>query len=229
MEISEVSDLFPLFSTTNTEVIEWLLSVIETEQYAPGEVIIREEDWGKSVCFIVSGWVKLESYMGNQDITLDVRSKSDYFGEIAVLDEPIQATEAIALSAVSLLSLSAQRFLQMLFKDPQLQHKILHLTVKRIRHCYHLSQIAQQSPQLKLIKTLINLAEIYGQSTERGIEIFNIPSPDLADLANIKLEEAQEILIKLQSKGWVEVNSAAQILSLPNLKNLNHFVNQLLA
>lgn len=227
MEINEVSDLFPLFSTTNTDVIEWFLSSVETENYSPGSVIIREEDWGKSVCFLVSGWVKLNSHLGHLEITLDLRSEGDYFGELAVLDEPIRATEAIALSDVSLLSISAQRFLQMLFKDPQLQHKILQLTIQRVRRCYRVFQSAHQAPKLKLVKVLVSLAEEYGKSTEKGVEIFNVPSPDLAHLAQIHPQEAQEILLKLQAKGWIQIDSSEQILAIPNLKNLHHFVKQI--
>jgi CRP-like cAMP-binding protein len=208
-------------------VIEWLLSVVETENHPPNSVIVREEDWGKSVYFVASGWVKLTSKGGDQEITLDLRSEGDYFGEIAVLDEPLKFTEAIALSEVSLLSISAQRFLQMLFKDPQLQHKILQLTIQQVRHCYRLFQLSHQPSKLKLVKVLVNLAEKYGKSTERGVEIFQLSSPDLANLAQINPQEGQEILLKLQGKGWIEIDSNKQILAIPNLKNLHHLVKQI--
>ncbi|MGK7945846.1 MAG: Crp/Fnr family transcriptional regulator [Microcystaceae cyanobacterium] len=227
MEINEVSDLFPLFTTTNTKVIQWLLSVVETENYTPDSVIVREEDWGKSVYFVASGWVKLVFYGGEQEVTLDIRSEGDYFGEVAVLDQPLKLTKAIALSEVSLLRISAQRFLQMLFKDPQLQHKILQLTIQRVRHGYRLFQVSHQPPKLKLVKVLVNLAEKYGKPTERGVEIFQLSSPDLANLAHINPQDGQEILLKLQRKGWIEMDSNQQILAIPNLKNLHHLVKQI--
>ncbi len=46
MEINEVSDLFPLFSTTHPEVIEWILSVVETENYVSESLIVSEGNWG---------------------------------------------------------------------------------------------------------------------------------------------------------------------------------------
>lgn len=227
METNEVSELFPLFNATNAEILEWLLSVAQESSYSQNSTIIAENDWGKSVEFIVAGWVKLQSCQGENDLTLEICSRGDYLGDMAILDESLRNAQAIALSEVKILSVSAQRFIQMLFKDPQLHHRALQLTVKRLRRCYRRVQFQTQPPQLKLVKTLTTLASAYGQSTEKGVDIFNIPCPDLANLANISAEEAQQLMIKLQSKGWIEIDSTHQTLSLTNPKHLHHFIHQL--
>ena len=227
METQAIVELFPLFSLANPETLEWILSVIDEESYEQNEEIIKENDWGKAVHFIVSGWVKVRSHYNNQQTVLEILGKGDFFGEMEVLDESLKYVDVIALSDVQLLSISAQRFLQMLFKDPQVHHKILQLSVRRFRHLYRRFQLHQQTSKIKLIKTLIKLAENYGKSIEEGAEILQIPHQDLADVADISLDECEQIITQLKHQGCLESDSSRQLLFLTNLKQLNHFAKQI--
>ena len=227
METQAIVELFPLFSVANPETLEWILSVIDEESYEQNEEIIKENDWAKAVHFIVSGWVKVRSHYNNQQTVLEILGKGDFFGEMEVLDESLKYVDVIALSDVQLLSISAQRFLQMLFKDPQVHHKILQLSVRRFRHLYRRFQLHQQTSKIKLIKTLIKLAENYGKSIEEGAEILQIPHQDLADVADISLDECEQIITQLKHQGCLESDSSRQLLFLTNLKQLNHFAKQI--
>ena len=227
METQAIVELFPLFSVANPETLEWILSVIDEESYEQNEEIIKENDWGKAVHFIVSGWVKVRSHYNNQQTVVEILGKGDFFGEMEVLDESLKYVDVIALSDVQLLSISAQRFLQMLFKDPQVHHKILQLSVRRFRHLYRRFQLHQQTSKIKLIKTLIKLAENYGKSIEEGAEILQIPHQDLADVADISLDECEQIITQLKHQGCLESDSSRQLLFLTNLKQLNHFAKQI--
>ncbi len=227
METQAIVELFPLFSVANPETLEWIQSVVDEENYGQNEEIIKENDWGKAVYFIASGWVKVRSHYNHQELVLEILSKGDFFGEMEVLDESLKYIDVITLSDVQLLSISAQRFLQMLFKEPQVHHKMLQLSVRRFRHLYRRFQLHQQTPKIKLIKTLIKLAEAYGKLIEEGAEILEIPHQDLADVADISLNECEQIMTQLQHQGCLESDPARRILFLTNLKQLNHFAKQI--
>ncbi|MDJ0582195.1 Crp/Fnr family transcriptional regulator [Crocosphaera sp.] len=227
METQAIVELFPLFSVANPETLEWIMSVIDEESYEQNDEIIKENEWGKAVYFIVSGWVKVRSQYNQQPRVLEILGKGDFFGEMEVLDESLKYVEVIALSDVQLLSISAQRFLQMLFKDPQVHHKMLQLSVRRFRHLYRRFQLHQQTAKIKLIKTLIKLAETYGKLIEEGAEILQIPPQDLADFADISLNECEQIITQLKHQGCLESDPSRQILFLTNLKQLNHFAKQI--
>ena len=226
MESNELSELFPLFNTASPETLEWFLSVAEEEEYAENRVIITPETWGQAVYFIVSGWVKLQRLDQAQVVTLEILGQGDFLGEMAILDETPRATEVVALSSVKLLAVSAQRFLQTLYKDTQIQHRMLQLMARRIRHYQNRLQLRHKPAKVKLAKVLIYLADHYGRITIQGTEIYHIPNRDLADLANIKVGEAGEIMDKLESKGWLEIDHSNQVLCLTNLKHINHLVRQ---
>ena len=226
MQTKAFNELFPLFNTANPETLEWLLSVVAEHEYPADRAVLMEDAWGNAVYFIVSGWVKVRRLYGEKVVTLALLGRGDFFGEMAILDESPRSTDVIALSEVKLLSVSAQRFIQTLFKDPQLHHRMLQLMVRRLRQTNLRFQRRHQPPAVKLVGTLVGLAESYGQPTEKGMEIYNVPYKDLADISDISPEDTAKIVQKLESKGWIKIDSTAQTLCLINLKQLTHLAGR---
>ncbi|MER3434171.1 MAG: transcriptional regulator [Leptolyngbya sp. ERB_1_1] len=222
MQTEVFSELFPLLAAANPETLDWLLSVATEHEYPTGRAVLMEDAWGNAVYFVVSGWVKVRRHSGTgEDVsTLAILGRGDFFGEMAILDESPRSTDVIALSNVRLMSISAQRFIQTLFKDPQLHHRMLQLMVRRLRQTNFRFQLRHQPAAIKLVNTLVSLAENYGQPSGSGVDIFNIPATDLADVTDITVEETSKILEKLDSKGWIQINPSQQVIHLVNLKQL---------
>jgi CRP-like cAMP-binding protein len=227
MHTKAFSELFPLFNTANPETLEWLLSVGVEHEYPAGRAVLMEDAWGNAVYFIMSGWVKVRRLYGDNAVTLAILGRGDFFGEMAILDESPRSTDVVALSSVTLLSVSAQRFIQTLFKDPQLHHRMLQLMVRRLRQTNVRFQRRHQPAAIKLANTLVNLADNYGQVGEKGTEIYNIPDKDLADVTDISVEDTAKIMKKLESKGWIDIEPQDQKLCLINLKQLTHLAGRL--
>ncbi len=222
MQTEAFSELFPLLTAANPETLEWLLSVAVEHEYPANRAVLMEDAWGNALYFIVSGWVKVRRLAGNEDnvVTLAILGRGDFFGEMAILDESPRSTDVIALSPVKLISISAQRFIQTLFKDSQLHHRMLQLMVRRLRQTNLRFQLRHQPPAVKLANTLVGLAHSYGQEMATGTDIYNIPFKDLADLSDIGLEETTKIMEKLDSKGWIQLDTEQQTMHLHNLKQL---------
>jgi len=227
MQTEAFSELFPLFKAANTETLEWVLSVVVKHEYPSDRVVLMEEAWGNAVYFVVSGWVKVRRRLsGENSVTVAILGRGDFFGEMAILDESPRSNDVVALSPVRLISISAQRFIQTLFKDPQLHHRMLQLMVKRLRQTNVRYQLRYKPPAVKLANTLVELAENYSHTTEKTCEIFNIPDQDLADVADITIEETSKIMAKLHTKGWISRDPGRQIMELLNLKHLIHLASQ---
>ncbi|EDX71267.1 cyclic nucleotide-binding domain protein [Coleofasciculus chthonoplastes PCC 7420] len=203
------------------------MSVGVEHEYPTGRAVLMEDAWGNAVYFIMSGWVKVRRLYGDKAVTLAILGRGDFFGEMAILDESPRSTDVVALSSVKLLSVSAQRFIQTLFKDPQLHHRMLQLMVRRLRQTNVRFQRRHQPAAIKLANTLVNLAENYGQVGEKGTEIYNIPYKDLAEVTDISVEDTAKIMKKLESKGWTDVDPQDQKLCLINLKQLTHLAGRL--
>lgn len=214
------SEVFPLLSTANPQTLEWLLNVATEHEYPTGRAVLMEDSWGNAVYFVISGWVKVRRTIGEDTRAIAILGKGDFFGEMAILDESPRSTDVIALSPVKLLSVSRNCFVQTLFKDPQLHHRMLQLMVRRLRHVNMRLQMRTSPPAVKLAYTLVTLAESYGQESDYGQEILNISHQDLADVTEIGVEETKMILEKLSEKGWINVDTAKHALYLTNYKQL---------
>jgi CRP-like cAMP-binding protein len=220
MQTEVFSDIFPLMSTANPQTLEWLLNVAIEHEYPSERAVLMEDAWGNAVYFVVSGWVKVRRTSGDDFVALAILGRGDFFGEMAVLDESPRSTDVIALSPVKLLSVSRERFIQILFKDPQLHHRMLQLMVRRLRQINLRLQMRSSPPAVKLAHTLVSLSESYGQESPQGKEIFNIPFKDLAEVTEIGIEETTKIMDKLTEKGWIKIDSTNNIIYLVNFKQL---------
>ena len=220
MQTEIFSNIFPLLSTANPQTLEWLFNVAIDHEYPAGRAVLMEDAWGNAVYFVVSGWVKVRRTCGDDAVALAILGKGDFFGEMAILDESPRSTDVIALSPVKLLSVSRERFIQILFKDPQLHHRMLQLMVRRLRQINQRLQIRSSPPAVKLAHTLVSLGESYGHESNTGKEIFNIPFKDLAEVTEISLEETTKIMHKLHEKGWIKIDSGNNTIYLVNFKQL---------
>lgn len=227
MQPEAFSELFTLFNAANPETVEWLLSVSTEHEYPAGRAVLMEDAWGNAVYFVESGWVKVRRHVGDDFVTLAVLSKGDFFGEMAILDESPRSTDVVALSAVNLLSISAQRFIQTLFKDSQLHHRMLQLMVQRLRQTNFRFQLRNQPPAVKLAHTLSSINDAYGVPAEQGMEIFNLPMKDLADMTDISEDEATKIMEKLAEKEWLKIDTSRSVINLLNTKQLTHLAGRL--
>jgi CRP/FNR family transcriptional regulator, cyclic AMP receptor protein len=227
MQPDTFTELYPLFSAASPETVEWLLSVATHHEYPANRAVVMEDAWGNAVYFIEAGWVKVRRHVDDRFITLAVLGKGDFFGEMAILDESPRSTDVVAMTAVTLMSISAQRFIQTLFKDSQLHHRLLQLMVQRLRQTNLRLQLRQQPPAVKLANTLVSLQEAYGQPVEAGVELLNMTPQDLADLSDITAEEASKIMAKLTEKGWVISDPNRAVLTLTSPKQLAHLAGRL--
>ncbi|MEM9772695.1 MAG: Crp/Fnr family transcriptional regulator [Cyanobacteria bacterium P01_D01_bin.73] len=227
MQTEAFTELFPLFNAASQETLEWLLSVAVQHDYPPNRAVLMEDSWGNAVYFISSGWVKVRRLSGDKNMTLAVLGRGDFFGEMAILDESPRSTDVIALSNVELFSISAQRFIQTLFKDAQLHHRLLQLMVKRIRNNNIRLQLRRKPPAVKLAYTLASLAQQYGQQVDDGHEMTNLAPEDLADISEINnSDDVKKLMEKLTEKKWLEVDGTGQVLKLRNVRQLAQLASQ---
>ncbi|MBD2091446.1 Crp/Fnr family transcriptional regulator [Microcoleus sp. FACHB-1515] len=227
MQTEAFSKLFPLFNAASPDTLDWLLSIATEHDYPADRAVLMEDAWGNAVYFVESGWVKVRRHAGEAVVTLAILGQGDFFGEMAILDESPRSTDVVALSPVKLLSISAQKFIQTLFRDSQLHHRMLQLMVRRLRQTNFRFQLRQQRPAIKLANTLLALGENYGQQSPQGTDIFNIPTKDLADVADIREDEAAYIMEKLHTKGLIQVDPDRQLIHLVRIKHLAHLAGRI--
>lgn len=217
-----IGELFPLFQSASRETLDIIHHGATFNECPAGRTVLMEDSWGNAVYMIVSGWAKVRCQSGDGYVTLAILGKGEFFGEMAVLNESPRSTDVAALSRVELISIPAQLFLKSLFNDPQLHHRLLQLMVMRLKHTQTRFQLRNKAPGIKMVYTLVGLADAYGDRKPDAIEIFNIPAKDLSEIADIKLTEVSKILDKLAARKWIEIDKSRDVIKLLDMKNLRH-------
>jgi CRP/FNR family transcriptional regulator, cyclic AMP receptor protein len=230
MQTEAISHSFPLLAAANPETLELIMSVAVEHEYPAGRAVLMEDAWGNAVYFVVTGWVKVRRRGATEDdaAALAILGRGDFFGEMAVLDESPRSTDVVSLTQVKLLSVAAQQFVKILFKDPQLHHRMLQLMVRRLRQTNYRFQLRDQAPAVKLVHAIVGLADAYGTESSPGIvDIVNLSAQDFADLADISLNESKKILSKLVEKGWIKISAAQQVMHILNMAQMSSLLNQI--
>ncbi|PZO14065.1 MAG: transcriptional regulator [Leptolyngbya foveolarum] len=215
-----LSEFFPLFQSASPETLDSLHRSATFNECPAGRTVLMEDSWGNAVYLIVSGWAKVRCQSGDGYVTLAILGKGEFFGEMAVLNESPRSTDVAALSRVELVSIPAQLFLKSLFNDPQLHHRLLQLMVQRLKQTQARFQLRNKAPGIKMVNTLVGLADAYGDQKGDTIEIFNIPAKDLSEVADVKLSEVPKILGKLTDRKLLAVDTQRSVIKLLNMKNL---------
>lgn len=226
MDPDAIADHIPFFQGVPPEACAKILQLGDVKTFPAHAIIVDQEEWGRDVVFILNGWVKISTRIGEQEQTLDIFGQGDYLGTMAVFDDYPPLHQAIALAPTQTLHFSAQRFLQLLLKESNLQQRLLQLTNQRIRHLYRRLKSAHQSDARRIMKTLVYLGENYGPTTDRGIELVAIPPQTLGEMVHCDAEIVADTLATLQTHQLLEILPEEGCYYLPDLKKLHHFSKQ---
>ena len=101
----------------------------DTRAFAPGETIFVEGDDGGLMYVVLDGSVRL-SVTGR---TLEKVGKGGVFGEMALIDAAPRSATATALTACTLVPVTAERFRSLVKESPDFAVEIMRVMAARLR------------------------------------------------------------------------------------------------
>jgi CRP-like cAMP-binding protein len=119
----------PVFKTTGKKdpVKEFSAS------FKAGDFIFRQGDLGSEMYIVLEGEVHLVKKLRGDSIVLSRLEKGDFFGEMAVIESASRTSDALAHTAVRLLSINAARFDDMLRKNPEIALRMIRKYAMRLQ------------------------------------------------------------------------------------------------
>lgn len=109
----------PTFSRLSVQEIASITDLLKLRAAMPGEAIIRKDEVGDAMYFIVAGEVEVEIPQKPRRLR-----SGDFFGELALLYRTRRTTNVVALSFVELLELDAADLETLLESNQQLRDSI---------------------------------------------------------------------------------------------------------
>jgi CRP/FNR family transcriptional regulator, cyclic AMP receptor protein len=194
----------PFFAGLPLEVVDRAIAHVVIRSHPANQVILLENDWGSSVYFILSGWVKIRTYnLEGKEVTLNILGKGELFGEMAPLDEVPRSTDVITLAPTVIGNMPAQDFVQLLNSEPQSGVRLAQLMARRLRQVNRRLRLRESDSTSRVADILLFLADGQGKQSEKGIEIPNLPHRELSSLSGLARETVTRVLSKLEKKGLI--------------------------
>jgi CRP-like cAMP-binding protein len=124
----------PLFQSLNKKQLEQLATWLVKREYAAGQNIVEQGKGGEGFFIISSG--KAEATRVRSDgakVVVNQFGSTDYFGELALLDDGLRTATVVALEKVECLVLVRWDFLAKLETNADMAVKILQELARRFR------------------------------------------------------------------------------------------------
>jgi hypothetical protein len=110
-----------LFSGIPKEEVAALLAAARARRAAAGEVVVREDDAGRSLFLIVQGTVRVSTKgSSGEEIKLAALGSGDFFGEVSLLTGRPRTATVTALTEVELLEVDREAVDRLRSKYPRL-------------------------------------------------------------------------------------------------------------
>jgi CRP-like cAMP-binding protein len=194
----------PFFDGLPEEAVDRATANVVMRSHPSNQVILLENDWGSSVYFILSGWVKIRTYnLDGKEVTLNILGMGELFGEMAPLDEVPRSTDVITLAPTVIGNMPAQDFVRLLNTEPQSGIRLAKLMARRLRQVNRRLRLRESDSMSRVADILLFLAEGRGKISQHGTEIPNLPHRELSSLSGLARETVTRVLSKLEKKGLI--------------------------
>ncbi len=214
----------PVFADLNERDLVALADDLRAKEYAKDDLIFRQGDESREVYFVRKGKVRIYkiSPSGNET-SIVIFSTNDVIGELAAIDQEPRSASAKAMTAVSLLSLSQERFLYTMQSVPRFGMNIARVLAHKLRWTATFAEsIAQFDAAGRLLHIILLHNEQYGEAlgaSGRYQVNLGLNQSDLASMVGARREWVNRILSEWRRRGLLEFdNGMITILDLPRVR-----------
>jgi len=209
----------PFFQDLDLSSLAQIVSHTAVRQHPPNQVILLEHDWGGSVYFIMSGWVKIRTHnRDGKEVTLNIVGRGEIIGEMAAIDEAPRSTDVITLTNTEVCSIPASDFVLLLESEPKAGIRLAQLIAKRLRQLNRRLRLREAESLARVADTLLFLAEGQGRSARQGVYIPNLAHRELSSISGLARETVTRALSKLEKRGLIKRESDR--IAIPDLTAL---------
>ncbi len=214
----------PLFAAMTPDELDAILAMAIEHRYRRGQTIFQKDDPGTAMMAVLTGRVRISTVSADgKEVTLNVISPGEVFGEIALLDGKPRSADATAIEETNLLVLERRDFLPFVLNNQDLTARLLAILCERLRRTsVALEDIALFDLPVRLARVLLKLGDDYGRPTEAGLRIdLKLSQKDLSNLVAATRESINKQLRTWRESGLVILDAGYLILPKPaRLKKL---------
>jgi len=217
-----------LLQGISNKTLEKISRYAKFRHFLRGEPIFSKDSLGECLYVLVSGRVKIYSSVGGRSKTLALFEPGDFFGEMALLGEPIRSASARAILDSELLFLQKKDFQKFLKDDSLLTLTVLKTLCERLRKAdKEIEMLSFQNVIGRTAITLCDLKNKYGKQAGEGVIInADITQQELADLIGTAREIVSRVLARLRKLGAITFDRSSGKIIIANEEKLRNCIYQ---
>ena len=124
----------PLFRGLEKRQLERLAKRFVEREYAAGKAIVTQDKGGEGIFIVVSGEAEaIRERADGTRVVVNAFGPTDFFGELALLDDGLRTASVVATEATQCLALTRWDFRAVLKEDADMAITILEELAKRFR------------------------------------------------------------------------------------------------
>ncbi len=197
----------PLFSGLTDAELQVLAGKSQLLQLAPREPLFFRGDPGDRLYIVVQGIVRICSVSDEgHEVTLNLMTGGQMFGEIAALDGSERTADALAFDEVLLLTLQRQHLVDFLRNDPEACLRLVGAMCDRLRWVSGLLEDANfLDIPARLAKRLVMLGFLFGTADDSGKTQVNLrlSQQELANMVSATRESVNKFLRRWEEDGAI--------------------------
>jgi CRP/FNR family transcriptional regulator, cyclic AMP receptor protein len=201
----------PIFSELDDSILSRIEELGMTRNYKKDMIIVDETNNDASGLFIViNGSVKVtRNDAEGREIILTILGEYEYFGEMSLLDGENPSANVSAMENTELFYIGRDQFMQLIEYNPKITFALLEGMIKRLRAADDkIKSLSLLKAEGKIVKAIIQLAEISGKMKQGSVEVDLPFQHDIANIAGTSRETVSRVLHSLEKKGLVQLDGS---------------------
>ncbi len=195
-----------IFSTLNANEAKEVSHYLVPDSFRKKETIFSEGDPSEWLYIVTKGKVKITklSHEG-KEIILEIISKNDFFGGIAVVRGFPYPANAVAMEDTEVFKISRNNMMRIMDRFPNLMYCMATNIGDRIKDSHDMiKSIALEKVESRIASLLIKLSDKAGEKTPEGISInIKLTKQDIAEMVGTTVETSIRTMSKLSKLGLV--------------------------
>lgn len=197
-----------LFANLTGAELDKMLALARVTRYAPREIVWRKGDYGNGMMAVLAGHVKLSARAASgRELAFGIVKPGEIFGEIALLDGHERSVDATALDSCEILFIDRRDFIPFLADHPDISIRLMTALCARLRRTGQQVEDSALGLCPRLVRSLLHLADQYGQPTAVGLRIdLKLSQRDLGQLIGMSRESVNKQLGRWRRQGLIAVD-----------------------
>jgi CRP/FNR family transcriptional regulator, cyclic AMP receptor protein len=207
ISVQDAIGLVPFLNGLPDAAVTPALAHAAIRNHPANQMILLENDWGGSVYFVLSGWLKIRTYNADgREITLNIVGRGEIVGEMAALEQAPRCTDVLSLTPATIANIPAEDFVRLLKTEPLAGMHLAQLMARRLRQVNRRLRLRESNSASRVADTLLFLVEGQGKTCAGGMEIPNLPHRELSSMSGLARETVTRVLSKMEIAGLIVRN-----------------------